>query len=135
MVCVQCGTKTQVINTRPQVKLNQQWRRRQCLGCKSTFSTIEVADYGALWAVKTPSKPLTPFNRDKLLLSLHRSIQHRPNALKDASGLVNTVISKLQAIASDGYLTNKQIIQTVQVALNRFDKAGSVHYQAFHKDK
>lgn len=133
MVCVQCEHKTQVINSRRQVKTNQQWRRRQCLSCKAIFSTLEAADYSALWAIKASSGALKPFSRDKLLLSLHRSIQHRPNALTDATGLTDTIIAKLRFQASDGFLTAKQIIQTVQVALNRFDKAGSVHYQAMHK--
>lgn len=133
MVCIQCGDKTQVINSRPQRKVNQQWRRRQCQGCKAIFSTLEVADYSALWAVKAPSGPLKPFGRDKLLLSLHSSLQHRPKSLDDAAGLADTVIAKLRSQATNGVLTTKQISQTVQVALNRFDKAASVHYQAIHK--
>lgn len=132
MVCVQCGDKTQVINTRPQLKVNQQWRRRQCQSCKAIFSTLEVADYSSLWTVKAPSGPLRPFNRDKLLLTLHHSLQHRSKSLDDAAGLVNTVIAKLRSQAVNGVLTTQQISQTVQVALNRFDKVASVHYQAMH---
>lgn len=133
MVCVQCGDKTQVINSRPQRKVNQQWRRRQCQGCQTIFSTLEIADYSALWAVKTPARPLKPFSRDKLLLSLQHSLQHRPSSLDDAAGLTDTVITKLRSQATNGILTAQQIIQTVQVALNRFDKLASVHYQAMHQ--
>lgn len=132
MVCVQCQQKTQVINSRPQRRTNQQWRRRQCTSCNAVFSTIEAVDYSAVWRVKRPSGELVPFNRDKLLLSITYSLEHRPKSLEDASGITNTVISKLQSTFNNGTLTTKQIIQAVQVALNRFDKAGSVHYQANH---
>lgn len=133
MVCIQCQQKTQVINSRPQRRTNQQWRRRQCSNCNSIFSTTESADYSAVWSIKRASRPLMQFNRDKLLLSVYDSLKHRPKSLEDAAGLTNTVISKLSALATNGILTPKQIAQTVQVALNRFDKAASVHYQANHK--
>lgn len=133
MVCLSCQQKTQVINSRPQLRSNQQWRRRQCVVCHSVFSTVEVADYAAVWSIKRPSGPLRPFNRDKLLLSVYNSLGHRSKGLEDASGLTDTIISKLSSLAVNGILTSKQIAQTVQVALNRFDKAASVHYQANHK--
>ncbi len=133
MVCVQCGKKTEIINSRPQVRNNQVWRRRRCYDCKSVFSTSESANYDAIWTIMRPSRPLLPFSRDKLLLSIYKSCEHRPKALKDASDLTETVIAKLRLAAKDGQITNQQIIQAVQVALNRFDKAASVHYQAFHK--
>lgn len=135
MVCLQCQQKTQVINSRPQLRNNQQWRRRQCTVCGSIFSTVESADYSALWAVKGPLKPLIPFKRDKLLLSLHQSLEHRPKSLDDAAALTDTVINNLRSLATGGLLTTKQITQTAQVALNRFDKSASVHYQAMHKNK
>lgn len=135
MVCLQCQQKTQVINSRPQRRSNQQWRRRQCSACGAIFSTVESADYSALWAVKGPLRPLIPFNRDKLLLSLHRSLEHRPKSLVDAAALTDTVINKLRSLATGGLLTTKQITQTAHVALNRFDMAASVHYQAMHKIK
>lgn len=133
MVCISCQQKTRVINSRPQRRSNQQWRRRQCTICKSIFSTIETADYSAVWSVKQASEPLSPFNRDKLLLSIYKSLEHRDKSLEDAAGLTDTVINKLSSLAVNGILTPKQIAQTVQVALNRFDKAASVHYQANHK--
>ncbi len=76
---------------------------------------------------------LQPFSRDKLLLSLYRSCQHRLTALADAGGLTDTIIKKAPAQVTDGVITRRLLAQTAQVALNRFDKAASVHYQAFHR--
>jgi transcriptional repressor NrdR len=134
MVCIHCGQKTQVTNSRPQHRTNQVWRRRACLSCKAIFSTLEAADYGAAWLVRS-SGGLTPFNRDKLFLSLYHSCQHRPAAISDATALTDTVISKILAQAHDGVIGAPVIAATVAAALNRFDKPASVHYQAFHGNR
>jgi transcriptional regulator NrdR family protein len=67
------------------------------------------------------------------LLSLHRSLQHRPAALEDAGGLADTVIKKLSGTVTDGVIESRAIVHAAQVALSRFDKAASTHYAAFHK--
>lgn len=133
MVCIQCGGETAVSNSRHQKRLNQVWRRRLCKTCGAVFTTEESASYSGSWAVLSPSGALLPFSRDKLLLSLHRSLQHRKSAVTDASALADTVIKKLSSVIKDGRLESQQITHAVQVALNRFDKAASVHYAAFHQ--
>lgn len=101
--------------------------------CQAVFTTLEVAQYELLWLVRSPAGKLQPFSRDKLFMSLYQSCQHRPTVLTDAAGLAETVIAKLRLQAEAGILDSRSISQTAQVALNRFDKAASVHYAAFHK--
>lgn len=132
MVCIHCGAKTQVINSRSQKRNNQVWRRRQCLKCQSVFTTEESTQLAAAWIVKSKQGALQPFSRDKLLISLFNCLKHRKTAINDATGLTDTVIAKLSGAAKDGSLEAKTMQQTVQVALNRFDKAASIQYQAFH---
>lgn len=134
MVCIHCGSETSVINSRPQKRLNQIWRRRRCNSCDSVFTTQETAHYDAAWLVLGRSGSLEAFSRDKLFISIHKSIQHRSTALSDAGSLTNTVIKKLAAQTQSGAVSSKIIAQIVQVALNRFDKAASSHYQAFHRN-
>jgi transcriptional regulator NrdR family protein len=74
----------------------------------------------------------SPFLADKLLLSLFRSCEHRQTALKDAAALTATVIQKLRPKCINGQTTAQTIAQVSQVALNRFDQAASVHYEAHH---
>jgi transcriptional regulator NrdR family protein len=133
MVCIHCGQKTQVINSRTQRRANQVWRRRRCVSCQAVFSTLESTDYGAVWLVRGSTSRLSPFSRDKLFLSLHKSCQHRPTAASDAGALAETVIGKLSGQVQDGVIPVKSIAAAVQVALARFDKAAGVHYQAFHQ--
>lgn len=132
MVCIQCGAETKVTNSRHQKRANQVWRRRQCLKCGTVFTTEEQADYSAAWQVSGWEGRLEPFSRDKLLLSLYDSLKHRPTALRDAGGLVETIIGRLAEHLSNGTVEASAIAQISQVALNRFDDAASVSYRAFH---
>jgi transcriptional repressor NrdR len=134
MVCIHCGSETQVTNSRPQKRSNQVWRRRQCVKCQAVFTTAETAQYDAAWAVKGKAGSLKPFSRDKLFLSLYKSCGHRKTALSDAKALSETIINKLPVHIVDGVVSTHNIAQVAQVALNRFDKAASTHYQAFHKN-
>lgn len=97
------------------------------------FTTEETVDYSGSWRVKRPKGALEPFQRDKLLLSVYRSCQHRETALADSQGLTDTIIARLSQHIRDGLLDRQLIIQTTIVALNRFDNAASTHYQAHHK--
>lgn len=133
MVCIHCRSETQVINSRLQKKLNQVWRRRRCQDCAAIFTTLEIADYGAVWRVRGNTSRLSPFSRDKLFLSLLKSLEHRSKALTDASDLADTIISKLQAPNKDGVIPVTQITALTQVVLNRFDTLASGHYQAMHR--
>ncbi len=132
--CVQCDNKTKVVNSRPQKRNNQVWRRRQCLKCGAIFTTEETVQYSTAWTVKTKTGGYQPFTPDKLLLSLYRSCEHRTNTrLTDATGLRDTVIEKLRSRVAKGLVDSQTIIQVAQVVLNRFDMAASVHYEALHR--
>lgn len=131
MVCIYCSANTQVINSRPQKRSNQIWRRRQCTACTNVFTTEESVAYGLAWLVES-KHGLQPFSRDKLFISLHRSLQHRPSATADAGALSETIIKKLLNQVVKGRINSRIISQAAQVTLNRFDNAASVHYQAFH---
>lgn len=41
MVCPYCRVKTRVVNSRPQRRRYQVWRRRQCPGCQATTTSYE----------------------------------------------------------------------------------------------
>lgn len=134
MVCLQCGAKTHITNSRLQKRSNRVWRRRQCLKCGAIFSTEEETLFSATWVVQAKNGALQPFSRYKLFLSLYKSCQHRPKALQDATALTETIINKLSGMAENGKLGVAVIAQVSLVVLNRFDKAASVHYQVFHQN-
>lgn len=133
MVCPHCSANTQVINSRLQKRANSVWRRRKCTHCGAVFTSREAADLSAAWRVSRSKSGLQPFLRDKLFLSLYKSLQHRPTALTDAGDLADTIITQLTRATSDSPLAPATIIQAATIVLGRFDTAAKVHYRAFHK--
>lgn len=136
MVCLYCGHKTDVINSRPQKRLNQVWRRRQCVDCQAVFTTTEAAVLADSLMVSAGGTKnlLQPFIRDKLFISIYTSCGHRKTAVTDASSLTDTVLNLLRSHSQNGVIYRQQLIDTVKTVLGRFDNAASVHYSAFHQD-
>jgi transcriptional regulator NrdR family protein len=98
------------------------------------YTTTEAIDYSKGLLVRSGSaKVLVPFSRDHLLLSLYKSLGHRPTALTDAAGLCATIMTKIAPTAAAGVIERPRIIEITLVALNRFDKLAAQHYQAFHR--
>lgn len=132
MVCIYCDNKTKVTNSRASAKTKTTWRRRQCHSCRSIFTTREQIETAGTVRVKTSTGHLQPFLRDKLFLSLHRSLLHRKTAVSDASALTDTVLHQLNHLQTNGVLQNTKIIETTAKTLKRFDKAAHTSYLAFY---
>ncbi len=141
MICTYCGSETQVINSRHQKRTNSVWRRRKCTVCEQVFSTSEQVDYEKSWVVQygdaktsKASKP-RPFIRDKLLMSVHASLGHRPTALSDALGLTQTIVGTLgKLVDQEGGLYSAAIATISVDTLQRFDKVAATMYRAYHSD-
>lgn len=133
MVCIYCSGKTQVVNSRPQKRLGQVWRRRKCSACQAVFTTLEGVDLATGLLVRTRSGDLAPFSRDKLFLSIAKALGHRHDAVEAASALTATVIAKVRAAALQGAVEYQDIIQMAHAVLQRFDKPAGVQYEAYHK--
>lgn len=132
MVCIYCGKETKVTNSRHQKRANNVWRRRQCLGCNTVFSTIEAPDMELSITVKRPNGDLEPFLRDQLLISVHDSLKHRKSALTDATRLTDTVLGNLYALTESSVLERDVIVTVVTTVLEHFDSTAATHYKAFH---
>jgi len=135
MVCIYCGAETSVVNSRPQKRLNKVWRRRHCTSCTAVFTSIEgpALTESLMIADNSAKHVLRPFLRDKLLLSIYSSCQHRPESISDATALTDTVLSHLPAISRQAVVNRQELIEVVKNVLERFDTAAAVHYTAFHK--
>jgi transcriptional repressor NrdR len=135
MVCIYCSGKTKVSNSRSSAKAIMTWRRRECLGCKAVVTTREQIDLREALRVSDGSNRLQPFQRDKLLISLHSGLTHRKSALTDATELTDTVISRLMAVQSKGIVDTKEIAAAAYRTLEKFDPVSGVHYQAHYFKK
>ena len=131
MVCVYCSSETRVTNSRHQKRSNRVWRRRTCLSCGTTFTSLEAADLSGSITVKS-HKQLEAFHRDKLFMSVYDSLKHRKTALSDATELTDTIIGYLQPYMKDVTIQKQTIIFLTLQSLRRFDKVAATHYEAFH---
>lgn len=135
MVCIYCGHETEVYNSRERTRNPSVWRRRRCQTCVAQFSTSELPDYPTALVIKGLNGKLYPFNRDKLFLSIYKSLGHRQDALVSATELTATVIGLLlrKKLAKDGLLPTQVLAAYSYKVLKRFDAAGAHTYRAYHQ--
>lgn len=131
MVCIYCGEKTKTTNSRPTKAGTETWRRKECPDCGATFTTRELVDLSSSLRVRSEGK-LTPFSRDKLFISIYKSLSHRSTAPSDASNLIDTVLLALQKLANRGVLDKEILQKTTRATLERFDEPAGVYYRAHY---
>lgn len=71
------------------------------------------------------------FERDKLFLSIYRSLKHRQSAVTDATAICETVMSKM-GVSDQGKVSRTQLRSETHGALKRFDSAAATYYKSFH---
>ncbi|MDB5165936.1 MAG: hypothetical protein JWM37_8 [Candidatus Saccharibacteria bacterium] len=77
-------------------------------------------------------KALTPFSRDKLLVSVLTSLGHRSDKVTDASALMATLLPLIYKQQADAVIDALQLAQIVAGVLHNFDAAAEVYYRAYH---
>lgn len=132
MVCIYCGARTSVTNSRHQKEANQVWRRRQCVKCKNSFTTHEALELGNTLLLTKDGSHFEPFSSDKLFVSIYESCKHRPTAITDARGLTQTIIARLRSQISNATIDHAVLLRTVVDVLSNFDKTAKAVYAAYH---
>ena len=136
MVCIYCQNETEVTNSRPKARTPSVWRRRACKVCVAQFTTMELPDYSTALVIRSQDgKKLYPFSRDKLFLSLYKSLGHRPDALNSSTALCTTVIGRLLSKnqALDAIISVQFVAKTTYLTLKRYDPLGANTYKAYHQ--
>ena len=133
MVCIYCGSSTQVSNSRQLRRNNKIWRRRRCKACKAVFTTHEAPDLDSSLMVRKNGL-LEPFHKNLLFISIYESCRHRDKALADTEELTQTVIRTLtrEHTRRTAELPTVYIIETVLSVLHNFDPAAETFYRAYH---
>ena len=132
MVCIYCGDKTQVTNSRTQCRTNYVWRRRVCNDCGGIFTTIERPSLEGSVVIKKSNGEISNFIREVLFLDIYKCCAHRPEAVTDAVAITDTIISKLRSYISSASIERQDIIKTSASVLKNFDRAAEVQYLAYH---
>src|SRR4051794_11213112 len=121
MVCVYCGAKTQVSNSRLQKRSNQVWRRRFCSRCKATFTTHEAVDLSSTLLVDSTGR-VGPFLPDMLFTEVLLALQDRKDCYLAAREVTNTVIKQLLQLPEKPVYKPKQISSAAGAVLKRLDR-------------
>jgi transcriptional repressor NrdR len=131
MVCLYCNGKTRVINSRPQKRNNQIWRRRQCLSCEAIFTTHEGIDLSSLLIVDIGTKP-QPFLVDKLFTEVLLAVQEHKNCYEVAREVTSTIVAKLLKTPGKPVYGTRQISKITAQVLKRLDRRAWLRYIAEH---
>lgn len=91
MKCPYCGhNEDRVLDTREQKDGEVIRRRRECLQCKSRFSTIENLSLVYPYVIKKDGRR-EPFSREKILKGLQAACQKRPVSLAQIESIVDRI--------------------------------------------
>lgn len=133
MFCIRChDPSTKVINSRPHKKRASIWRRRQCIVCRTVFTTTETVATDGMLSVIGPQHNESPFSVARLLISISPLLSEQSSAPDDAYWLAITTYEKTLA-------TGKPCIETSDLAslafgtIERFDSTAALKYALDHK--
>lgn len=130
MNCLYCGSKTKVVNSRRQNRSNSVWRRRRCVKCSITFTSIETPDLSSTFLVEK-SGEFSPFLSDLLYTDILMTISDRKDCYSAARELTNSVIKALIKSKAIEF-TPRQIAAVTAKVLKRFDRRAFLRYSAEH---
>ena len=132
MVCIYCGSETQVYNSRHQKRTNNIWRRRRCVDCKAEFTTHELADLSGTHIVLSENGKQEPFKCLKLFLSVYEALLHATSDIEASEELTATVIGQLLEKHSI-QISSQEIALATASVLKRFNKEAYLHYCLKHE--
>ena len=132
MECIYCGKKTKVTNSRPSKKDHQTWRRRECVSCHATVTSVESFDLPGSLRAEKRNGSIEPFEQDKVYISIYKAIDHLPQPSTTARSLTATVLRHLlQAKPLDPVIPTRIIAKQTAAVLRRYNAAASVRYLSF----
>lgn len=132
MVCLYCGSKLAVSNSRSQKRTNTVWRRRACPTCKAVFTSIEAIDPTKHLMFQGRQKALQPFSRNKLYISVYEACKHLNSAPDDSEALTDTIIIQLLGAKHSATVRRHHIVTVALGVLERFDRTAALQYRAYH---
>ena len=132
MKCIYCNQETKVVNSRPKKLDHQTWRRRTCDTCHATVTTTESVALDEALRVEKRSGDIEPFYRDKLYISVYKSIDHLASPASTATYLTLNILRHLyKAKPFDPVVPSKTIAKHASTVLKHYNAAASVRYLSF----
>ncbi|MCL2076777.1 MAG: transcriptional regulator NrdR [Oscillospiraceae bacterium] len=131
MRCPDCGYEdSRVIDSRPTD--NKIRRRRECLSCKSRFTTYEIVENIPLMVIKN-SGGIEPFDRQKLIDRLLRATIKRPVKLEELENMVEDIVTELKN-KFQREVTSEKIGELVLHKLKDADHVAYIRFASVYRD-
>lgn len=131
MKCPFCGhADDKVLETRVQKDASIK-RRRECLNCKSRFSTVEIILVQFPMIIKKDGRR-EEFQKDKLLKGLQAACQKRPISQNQIQNLVDTISSWVIQKA-DNEISSGLVGKKVMSELRQLDDVAYVRFASVYR--
>ncbi|AZZ35997.1 transcriptional regulator NrdR [Bdellovibrio sp. qaytius] len=131
MKCPFCGhSEDKVLDTRVQ-KDDGIRRRRECLSCKSRYSTLETVIVSYPFVIKKDGRR-EPFNKEKLLRGLSYACNKRPVATASLDAIVERIASWV-ITRGEGEISARVIGRRVMNELKQLDDVAYVRFASVYK--
>lgn len=133
MKCPYCGhTEDRVLDTREQKDGDTIRRRRECLGCKARFSTVEVLSLSFPFVIKKDGRR-EPYSKEKILKGLQAATQKRPISLNQVEAIVDR-ISNWALARGEKEIPSVLIGQKVIRELRALDDVAYVRFASVYRN-
>lgn len=131
MKCPFCShSEDKVLDTRVQ-KDGGIRRRRECLSCKSRYSTQETVMLSYPFIIKKDGRR-EPFNKEKLIRGMQASCQKRPVSLAQVEAAVERIAAWL-ITRGEGEVASKIIGRRVMAELRQLDDVAYVRFASVYR--
>jgi transcriptional repressor NrdR len=131
MKCPFCGhSEDKVLDTRVQ-KDGGIRRRRECLSCRSRYSTLETVLLSYPYIIKKDGRR-EPYSKEKLLRGLQASCQKRPVSL----GQLESVVERISAwlvTRGEAEVASKIIGRRVMTELKQLDDVAYIRFASVYR--
>lgn len=132
MKCPFCGhLKDKVVDSRETGAGDAIRRRRECLECGRRFTSYERVEEIPYLVVKKDGRR-EPFDRQKLLMGLHKACEKRPVSAKALAAIVDEVEQMVQDSA-DREIQAGAIGEKIMERLKELDKVAYVRFASVYR--
>jgi len=133
MRCPSCGyNDSKVVDSRSSDANDAIRRRRECLRCKTRFTTYERREEVPLLVVKKSGRKET-FDRQKLMNGLLRATVKRNIPVEELEGLIDHIVSDLRDSGTTE-ISSQDLGKAVLMALRDLDKVAYVRFASVYRD-
>lgn len=132
MRCPRCGDlRDRVIDSRVIQEGERIRRRRQCVGCRTRYTTYEAIEQIELRVLKRNGRT-EPFHRYKLLTSLSKACEKRPIKLETLERMADEIVTELGA-ESGREVPSRLIGLRAMEKLQAVDPVAYVRYASIYR--